>query len=272
MKVFISWSGPRGRYVAEKLRSWLPDVIQATQPWMSERDISAGARGLPEIGAQLSETNFGIICLTRSNQHAPWLLFESGALAKTLEDTFVVPYLIDMEPSDVQGPLAQFQAKRWNKEGTLELVRSVNRAFGKDALEEERVKRLFERSWPELQTAFEGIPVTEGATEQRRPSEEILGEVLEVVRDISRRLPSSLSGREYRPLPDRVLWNRLRHALSERDIYIPDALTTEEQAQLTAEQGEELMRLRANLAEDIRKSDAEELRKMSEEQKSNKDK
>jgi hypothetical protein len=49
------------------------------------------------------------------NQVAPWILFEAGALAKTIESTFVVPYLIDLEPPNInRGPLKQFQAKRAN--------------------------------------------------------------------------------------------------------------------------------------------------------------
>jgi hypothetical protein len=97
MKVFISWSGPRSRHVARALHDWLPDIVQYVEPWMSHEDIQAGARWSPEINDQLSQTKFGIICLTPENQHKPWLAFEAGALAKTVDDAYVVPYLIDMD-------------------------------------------------------------------------------------------------------------------------------------------------------------------------------
>src|SRR5688572_18638179 len=110
MKVFISWSGERSKAVAVALREWLPDVIQSVHPWLSSEDIDAGLRWNDEVTRELSQTRFGIICLTAENQTAPWILFEAGALAKTIEKTHVVPYLIGLEPTDVQrGPLAQFQ-------------------------------------------------------------------------------------------------------------------------------------------------------------------
>jgi hypothetical protein len=48
---------------------------------MSDAEITSGARWNDAIAKSLSETNFGIICVTRANQDAGWLLVEAGALA-----------------------------------------------------------------------------------------------------------------------------------------------------------------------------------------------
>jgi hypothetical protein len=156
---------------------------------MSHEDIQAGARWNPEINDQLSQTKFGIICLTSENQHKPWLVFEAGALAKTVDDdTFVVPYLIDMDKSEVKEPLAQFQYVPFDVEGTFGLVQSINKVPDNDAaLPEERLKKVFRRSWQDLKRAFDDLPDADAPTQKPRGSDEILREVLEVVRDTSRR-------------------------------------------------------------------------------------
>lgn len=43
MKVFLSWSGERSRLVATALHEWLPQVINAVEPFISS-NIDAGAR------------------------------------------------------------------------------------------------------------------------------------------------------------------------------------------------------------------------------------
>ena len=118
MKIFISWSGPRSKAMAEALKDWLPNVIQSIDPWVSSSDIDAGMRWTPALAEELQQTQLGIICLTIENLSAPWLLFEAGALSKIIDKTRVCPYLMGLEPTEVTGPLAQFQAVKAEKDGT----------------------------------------------------------------------------------------------------------------------------------------------------------
>lgn len=190
MKLFISWSGIRSKTVATALRQWLPDVIQFVEPWMSDADIEAGARWGRDIEKGLEETQFGIVCLTIENQLEPWILFEAGALAKTISETFVCPYLVGLEPSDIAlGPLTQFQAKRANEKETWELVQTINRALKERALPEERLKRTFERAWPDLKAVLENLQFTQEIESPPRPLENLTNEILELVRGLSRTTP-----------------------------------------------------------------------------------
>jgi hypothetical protein len=153
---------------------------------MSEADVDAGARWNERIQRELSETKFGVACVTLGNMSAPWLIFESGALAKTVEDSHVCPYLIGLDRSDLTGPLAQFQAKRATREDTFSLVQSINRALGERAITPERVERGFERWWPDLEGVLSSLPLpTEGAAP--RPAEDMLEEILLLVRNIDLR-------------------------------------------------------------------------------------
>jgi hypothetical protein len=185
MNVFISWSGARSKLVARKLHEWLPSVIQIVKSWMSSEDINAGARWNAEISKQLEAASFGIICLTRSNQNKPWVMFEAGAIAKVIQDTYLVPYLIDLKPSEVEGPLSSFQAKVANKEETLELLLTLNNAL-KSPLPDERLKSIYEKFWPDLENVLDTLPKEEGQITPPRSAPEVLDEVLVLVRGIAK--------------------------------------------------------------------------------------
>jgi TIR domain len=189
MKVFISWSGPRSRAIANRLRTWLPDVIQGVKPWVSATDIDAGARWGQHVQGELQESRFGIICLTRTNQTAPWVLFEAGALAKSIDEIFVCPYLIDLEPSELlAGPLVQFQAKRANEQETLDLVRTINRAQD-NALPGDQLERTFAKWWPDLAAELARLPKDDGPAITPRPVSDMVEEILVAVRDLRRSIP-----------------------------------------------------------------------------------
>jgi hypothetical protein len=91
MDIFISWSGARSRAVAEALKEYLPMIVNAFNPWLSCADIDKGARWISELSAALETAKAGIICLTPNNLVAPYVLFESGAISKTVGKARVCP-------------------------------------------------------------------------------------------------------------------------------------------------------------------------------------
>jgi hypothetical protein len=68
---------------------------------MSDEDIETGARWAEAIGSNLSDSNYGIVVVTKDNQQKPWLLFEAGALSKAIKEARVVPLLADLAPADL---------------------------------------------------------------------------------------------------------------------------------------------------------------------------
>ncbi len=244
MKVFVSFSGHRSQLIAEALRGWLPDVIQGLEPWMSQRDIEAGARWPEELIKQLDGTQFGILCLTPENLGAAWILFEAGALSKTKSVTRsrVCPYLFQVSKSEITWPLAQFQANLADEKGTLSVVRSLNVACGASRLSESQLKRQFQRCWDELDRRLKAVPSQGDQQPSKRTEEDVLHELLELVRDLSRSvaarskqdlLAKLLDAKQTRPPLAREAWVGLQKQLtdlllemySESSVDDPDADT-----------------------------------------------
>ena len=134
MKVFISWSGTLSEQVARVLRDWLPTVIPAVQPWVSSEDIEKGARWLAQLSDELASTTFGILCIVPGNLHSSWLNFEAGALSRSVDSSRVSPFLLGVSASDLRGPLAQFQATKYEESDLRRLVLSLNKACGEQSL------------------------------------------------------------------------------------------------------------------------------------------
>ena len=144
MDILISWSGPPSRAVAEALKEYLPMIVNAFNPWLSSADIDKGSRWSSELAEALTSAKAGIICLMPNNLPAPYILFEAGALSKTVEKSFVRTLLIGMEPSDVSGPLALFQATKPTKDDLLQLLKTLNRALGENALKDAQLQATFD--------------------------------------------------------------------------------------------------------------------------------
>ncbi|WP_136515129.1 toll/interleukin-1 receptor domain-containing protein [Geomonas edaphica] len=186
MRVFISWSGERSKFVAEAIRNWLPKVLQTLRPWMSQEDISAGARWLTDVSSELSQAKVGIICVTPENQHNPWLQFESGALSKTIDQTFVCPVLLEMQPGQLTGPLTQFQSVVLDHSGVMRLLKTLNSALVEHKMPESELEEIFEVWWPKLSNKISTVPIiTEPIA--RRTSDEMLEELLQNTREQLRR-------------------------------------------------------------------------------------
>jgi hypothetical protein len=196
MRVFISWSGDRGRAAADALAGWLPQVINALKPWVSTSGIEKGTRWSAEVAAKLEESRAGIVCLTPNSLHADWILFEAGALAKSIADTYVCTFLIGMEPSDVSGPLAQFQATKAVKQDVLKLLSTLNGALGDSARTPQHIHEAFEMWWPRLESLLKQLP-DDGAVKPPRSEHAMIQEILGLVRDISRTAPAKSRDEKY---------------------------------------------------------------------------
>jgi hypothetical protein len=188
MKIFISWSGQLSKSVAQLLSSWLEDVLQGTETWLSTDDIDKGSLWFGDLATQLSDTGVGILCLTRENQNAPWILFEAGALSKGLSKNRVCPFLVDLEHADLGPPLSQFNGTLPIKDDVSKLVKTINNARGDQGLPADRLEKAFGRWWDDFEKRFNKI-VSEHKPKkqvQKRSTEDMVEEILELARSIQR--------------------------------------------------------------------------------------
>lgn len=155
MKIFISWSGERSRKLAEYLAGWLKKLPLTIEPWVSKDAIDPGTRWGKELAEALEGTSFGILCITSENQREPWISFEAGALSKTIEKSYVVPYLIGMKPTELEQPLKQFQAIEANEQDTWKLIETIHMASGDKTRTINDLEEAFKMWWPKLSEQIE---------------------------------------------------------------------------------------------------------------------
>jgi len=152
MKVFISWSGELSKAFAEELARWLPKVFPDLHPFVSSLDIDSGEIWLTRMAAELKDTAIGIICITRKNMDSNWIMFESGAIFKSLGEANIFPILINLSLSGFRLPLSAFQAIESTKPGFTKLIQGLAKVSSATMTEDELLQKL-ERHWPEIQTA-----------------------------------------------------------------------------------------------------------------------
>lgn len=170
--------------MANALRRWLKPVVQSIEPWVSGKDIVAGQRWGYILGKELADSRFGIICVTPENLGSSWLMFEAGAIGKSLDEARVVPVLFGLTAKDVSGPLGQFQSLPVDRDGIRRLVEDLHRA-AETHVSEQEVATLFDALWPQLEREIEEIPSRPEEREvPKRSDRAILEEIVILVRGL----------------------------------------------------------------------------------------
>jgi hypothetical protein len=197
MKVFISWSGERSHAVAKALYDELPLLMNEVEPYISSEDIEKGTAWFPHISDNLASSDFGIVCLTPENIESRWVHFEAGALACKFSNKKVAPLLIDLKEAEVRPPLSQLNYTSFKKDDVLKLMSAIN-ANLKKPLSDENLRKSFERWWlpfeQRINEALKKIRPAHLKADERKP-QEVLEEVLDIVRSLQRQNTPSLAER-----------------------------------------------------------------------------
>jgi hypothetical protein len=214
--VFISWSGQRSFKAGKLLYEWLPKVIQAIEPFLSSEDIEKGTRWFSDIETKLEQINYGILCITHENVNAPWIMFEAGALSRSLGTSRVTPFLVGLSNSDLQGPLTQFTTTSPTEEDMKKLVRSINNCLGERSITERLLDNSFDLAWPSFEDSVDeivGAPEPLIIRKTQRDQESILEEILGLTRAIAVEFPRMVNTHtrvsKWNKEFTRLVWNTL---------------------------------------------------------------
>ena len=119
------------------------------KPFLSAGGINPGATWFSKISSELECAIAGIVCVTHENKDRPWILFEAGALHNGMGDDAAKILLIDLEPKDIDDPLAQFQVSRVSDRENMRslftsVVKDIDPGLQPDP---ENIDKYFDREW-----------------------------------------------------------------------------------------------------------------------------
>lgn len=132
----------------------VPSVIQSLGTFVSSEDIDKGARWSSDIAKEVEDSIFGILCVTKENLIASLLSFEAEALSKTMDKSFVTPFLFNIKRAEVDGPILQFQSTIFEKSDIRKLIHTLNKACGKIGISEQMLDKTFDVWYPTLEKEF----------------------------------------------------------------------------------------------------------------------
>lgn len=196
MDVFLSWSTPRSQKLANIFNEWITNVLPTVQTYISTEQIGPGDRWSESIGKGL-ETNFmGIFFMVEENIDSPWLNFEAGAISKNIEGSKVIPLLHNMKPEQINGPIAQFQAKLIHERlDIFSIVKQINNGIiDERKINSEILLKLFDKWYPDFVEEYknfctdnpEPVKTTGEKSSNLLDSEDQIGEILNLVRNLRR--------------------------------------------------------------------------------------
>lgn len=192
MKIFLSWSGQQSKSIADIMYAWLPRVIQRAEPFLSSEGIEKGARWSSDLNSQLEGTQFGLICLTKTNLTAPWIQYEAGALSKSVKQSRVAPILFGVDQAELNdNPLVHFNNAKFDQTDVYRVFTTINSFLAPEAIKEDILRDAFYTTWPKLEQQIQSLLASQGrgANQAKRSDEQVRAEeLLATTREILRRI------------------------------------------------------------------------------------
>src|SRR5262249_55851708 len=185
MKVFISWSGDYSKQLAAAIYWWLPKVLNPVDVYFSDTDIEVGSRWYNSIVDNLEKSDAGLVIMDPENITRQWIMFEAGAMARSVTEARVCPILFGITKAKWNlrgGPLSFFQAAEFTEDDFRKLQKTINNG----RLGEADLREVFDVWWPRLKQKIEAITTAPQPTLKEPSEKELLQEILGLTRSLIR--------------------------------------------------------------------------------------
>lgn len=155
-EVFISWSGEHSKAIASHLKMTLEGIFEneTFSAFMSEKDIESGSEWFNTIKAHLIDSRCAIIVLTKENISAPWILFESGAMAVNYEEKRVIPLLFDVNIEE-NSPLSHYNHIRLSEDGFEKMIFDIKEFCNFNKMTAKQLSTIIDKSYKEFYDCIE---------------------------------------------------------------------------------------------------------------------
>lgn len=162
MQVFISWSQPTSRQIAEILKKELYSFFnEKIEFWVSSKDIPAGDVSITSIISALQKSDMIITCLDSSNYNKSWTYFETGVVFGRNYDRdniqpVVLPIIFDnLEVDDFKKtPFTDLQLQKFSRKCVEKIINDINQKYkdinGEFAIASSTLQKYFKETWSNL--------------------------------------------------------------------------------------------------------------------------
>ena len=223
MQIIISWSGKTSYQVALALRDLFRRVVPTLDIWVSSDDIENGSRWSPELLSIFDQTDYALICIDPTNYLSPWLQFEMGAMAKSIDIGRMITFLFQLQPRDINGPLSQFNMIAFDQQDVLKMIDAIHMNLPGSVLTSWEVKKGLEDAWPDFVEKLNELKISLAKSKpstQQRAEDEIPSDTTEYIDEVDEKILVLLhvnTGIEEDKLASRVYLSRgecLKHLIA----------------------------------------------------------
>jgi hypothetical protein len=108
LHIFISWSKPHAKIIAEALWRLLKELFPEQVEVFFSNDyydgVKSGENADQKIDSKIRQCKLGFLILTKNNFGEPWLMYEAGGLAISTHKN-IIPFIVDREEKEIERPI-----------------------------------------------------------------------------------------------------------------------------------------------------------------------